>query len=240
MARLLLLVAAVALVALNCIGDLMTSTGYANRWSMASHLVSYAVLAPALLASIFLIAKANRTFNRFLAAFCALSALVVISNVTSVVKEAAAPKPPRVVSAEDSKAELTIPANWRISENKSAKQSIYVVDRMAVSAVVVFSAPKAGTPDEFEHLVAEALQQQREAKFPLVSLTGPGTCPISNARCVSYEIRQSAHDTVVVQLMTFVDGRSDFYVISASTSANLLDQEREVLTSIVASFKERP
>ena len=238
MAKILLIALSAALVVVNALGRLMTSSGYMDRPTMIADLATYAVLAPALLAAIFLVARANRNLVRYLGAFCLLSGMIAILNLVSVVKGAAEPSQPKVVRSDESGVSVVVPPDWRISERKSQKQSIYVVDRLATSAVVVLSIPKSEFAGGLDQFAANFIEYQRQGKFATLSVAGPLACSIQGMRCVSYELRQQVGDSTIVQLATLVEGRSDFHQIAATTTVGLLDTERPVLAGIVSSFSE--
>lgn len=230
---LVLLILAVVLVAVNAVGVVVTG-GFADRGAMVSQVLGFAVIGPALLAAIFLVAKSNRTWRRYLAAFCVLSALVAGGKVMEMA-DATKPRPQQVVRATGSGATLAIPADWRTSERKSERQSIYVVSRLATEAVVVQSVPKAEAGLPFDKFAAAVLEQQR-ASPGFVAATEPGDCPMKADKCVAYEVRQRSGDTVVVQLMHVLESGAEYHVLVATTNEPLFERSKPRLKAIAASF----
>ena len=227
-----LLILAVVLVAVNAVGVIMTGS-FASRGAMLSQVVGFAVIGPALLAAIFLVAKSNRTWRRYLGAFCVLSALAAGANLMEVV-ESTKPKPQQVVRGSAG-ATLAIPADWRTSERKSESQSIYVVSRLATEAVAVQSVPKAEAGLPFEQFAAALLEQQRTSPG-FVGATEPGECPMKAEKCVAYEVRQRSGDTVVVQLMHVLESPAAYHVLVATTNEPLFERSKPRLKAIAASF----
>jgi hypothetical protein len=235
--KIFLWMVAVLLVVANMAGGLITSRGFEDPGAMVVHLLSYAILAPALLACIYLIPRANRTAVHFLKAFCTLSFLLAASTLYDFVTATAAPKPPQIISGTGSNVEVTVPASWRTSERKTEKQSIYVVDQFATTIILVTSLPKSETAQTFDEFVAAMLEQQHGDK--LLAQTGPGPCPIPTLKCAAYEVRRQVGETVTVQILNFVDGGADFHTVVAATSAAGFDRDKANLAKILASFKER-
>jgi hypothetical protein len=56
---------------------------------------------------------------------------------------------------------------------------------------------------------------------------------------VAYEIRHAVDETVTVQLVNFVEGRSEYHIVMAVTNQPLFERARPKLVEIMASFRER-
>jgi hypothetical protein len=229
------IVAGVLIVA-NAFGAILISHGFPDRNALILHVGTYAVLVPAALAGAFLVVKSTRSLGRFLRAFCLLSALIAAGNFVRAAVELQ--KPPQVVSGTDSRVEITVPASWRTSERKNVSQSIHVVDPLAVSAVLVASLRKSETEASFDQFVDSMLERQNTMNRR-VALQGPQPCVVASARCVAYEIRHAVDETVTVQLVNFVEGRSEYHIVMAVTNQPLFERARPKLVEIMASFRER-
>jgi hypothetical protein len=232
----LLGIVVVVLVVANAVGAIMSSHGFPDRGALVVHVAIYALLVPAVLASVFLVARSTRSFRRFLRAFCVLSALLAGGNFVRAAIELQ--KPPQVVSGTDSNVEITVPASWRTSERKNVSQSIHVVDPLAVSAVLVASLRKSETEASFEQFVASMLERQKTMNR-LVALEGPRPCVIVAERCKAYEMRHEVDQAVSVQLVNFVDGRTDYHIVMAVANEPLFERARPRLVEILASFRDR-
>jgi hypothetical protein len=229
-------IVAVVLVVANAVGAVLNAHGFPDRNALAVQVAVYALLAPAALAGVFVVARSRRSLGRYLRAFCILSALIAGANFVRAAVELQ--KPPQVVSGTDSPVEITVPASWRTSERKNVSQSIHVVDPLAATAVLVASLRKSETEASFDQFVAAMLERQKGMKG-LVALGGPQACAVASVPCAAYEIRHSNDDTVSVQLVNFVDGRTHYHIVMALADEPLLERARPKLVEIMASFRDR-
>lgn len=223
---------AVVLMLVNAGSVILTGT-FSDRGAMWSQVFGFAILGPGVLAALFLVARSNRNWRRYLMAFCVVSALAGATQFMEAV-ESTRPKAAHVVRATGSAATLSVPADWRSAERKT-NQAIYVVNRTSTEAVAVSSIPKAEAAQDFDAFVTQLLANQRGLPS-FRGATGPVDCPTKAVRCQAHEIRHASGQTVVVSMLHVVESTGAYHVLIASTNEPLYARSKAQLAEIAASF----
>ena len=148
------------------------------------------------------------------------------------------PGEPQSITSSDSVSSITIPGNWDTNLPLNFIASIEVGNMYDEQYLVVITEPKRDFP------TGTTLKEYSEKTrgFTVSASNGSATEPksvnINGMPAIRVEIRGSVDGISVIYFHVSVEGANHFHQVIAWTMTEFEDENRDILDSVIRSFKE--
>jgi hypothetical protein len=148
-------------------------------------------------------------------------------------------KSPKVITAMDSKSELTVPGGWSVKTDLHEDAQLQVADLISQQYLIVISESKADfakdlTLKEYTEMIKQNPKETvADAEFSEIKSTLVGGYPANQ-----FEATGSVDKIRIKWLFTIIDAPKNFHQIVAWSTPSRFEKNREIFVNTINSFRE--
>lgn len=224
---------AIIFVIFNAVLGLMDSQGFENKENMIIHVLTQAVLAPAIFSLLFCIPKSNRSNKKFFKAFNVISLIIFLTFLPKVIKKFGSP--PKTIQGKFGIMEITVPNPWREGyylENAS----ISLLDNLGVTSLLIgVEEIEDGLDIEQQ---AQRILNHMNKDDNFISSTIIMPCKTQKFECVYQEVKMSYGEKGTISYVATLKSTNYFYNYMATTSTPLYEGAKIEFIKMLQSINE--
>ena len=178
-----------------------------------------------------------------LPAFCALILLLLAtigcSMANKLVNEYDKSQPPKVLSSDDGKTQISVPSSWTVDKELNTAANIQASNRLGEQYVVVISESKAsfGQKIDFDY-VTKFIQDDMLKKMTNGQILGQTDATVGGFPAKLFEATGEISNVKVKYLYALVNAPQNFHQIITWTLQDRYDDNKSKLQDVINSFKD--